>query len=72
MRRITLPPCVTAALRDPEPPGNTVIVPVLVDWFPRLTKDQQMANSVARVYGKPIPYEDPNFVEIVLQREVAR
>ncbi len=72
MRRITLPPCVAATLREPELPGVSVTVPIIVNWFPPLTEDQQMANSVARVYGKPTPYEDPNFVEIVLQREGTR
>lgn len=48
--------------------GRTAVIPVLVSWFPPRTKDQILANSIARLDGRPEPYEDPNLIEIVISR----
>lgn len=63
MRTITIP------WPDPQTvPGVSCHVPVIVSWFPGLTKDQTLANMLADMDGYPRPYEDPNMIDVVLVR----
>lgn len=48
--------------------GIAVEIPVLLDWFPPLTEDQQFANSMAMLNGLPMPHPDPNLISIRLER----
>lgn len=62
MKRISIP------LPPSDTPGMAWVLPVIVDWFPRRTEDEILANAVAVADGKPEPYPDPNLIEIELRR----
>lgn len=47
-------------------PGRWV-QPVLVDWFPRLTEDQILANALADLDGESRPFPDPNLIDVYLE-----
>jgi len=50
--------------------GRAVVVPVVVDWFPWLTADQVLQNSIARVDGRPEPHPDPNVIQVYIEGEL--
>lgn len=65
MRSITIP---WPDPNDESLAGSEAVVPVLIDWFPSLTDDQQVQNALAAADGRPLPHPDPNLVEIRLAR----
>ncbi len=47
--------------------GRCIRVPIKVDWPElRLTDDQILANSIARLDGQPLPYSDNSVFDIEL------
>lgn len=55
-----------------EPITRADLYVVEVDWFPRLTEQQLLENSVARMNGQPAPHENPNLIDVVVTRSMAR
>lgn len=52
----------------PEPHvGKNLVIPVLVNWFPGLTADEQIVNAIAHANGQPAQHPDPNMIEVVIE-----
>jgi hypothetical protein len=67
-KRLKVPwPGVTAeeSLRN----GMPVFIPLMLDWFPRLTMQQLYENAQAMMDGKPEPHPDPNLVYLDIYPE---
>lgn len=67
MREVVIPAGVVSRVWT-DPAGRWVECPVRVNWFPGLTGDQCMMNSLARLDGRPEPYPDPNLFTVKLER----
>ena len=64
MRQIKVP-----AVDWDEVVGSHAVVVVKVDWPEvRLTHNQVLANAFAKADGRPEPFPDHSFVEVVLER----
>lgn len=48
--------------------GRFDVCVVKVNWFPRLTVNQVLANALAAMARVKQPYPDPNLIEVRIER----